>query len=364
MKILHIIDTIGLGGAQSVVKGIFESYKDNQDLFLYALRERSIRYEIDHTNVWVFPDRKKFSLKPLTPLKKLIEKENIEMLHCHLFRSQVFGYLLKKIYFPRITLIFHEHAEIFENNMMFNSFLKIARHRIDFTLACSHAAKQHLVKRAGIAENRIEVLHNFVDLDKFNRKNIKWSIDKAKEKLGIKKDDIVVGFAGRLIKRKGWEEFIAAADILQKKGVSLKFLIAGEGADKEKLLKLIERYRLKNSLIYIGYISDMVWFYSLLNCFVIPSHYEPMGITEIEAQAMHIPVIAANVEGLNEIIKHRENGLLFEPKNAKDLAEKIHLLFEYDQLRSQIIQNASKTVQNHALPRYNHKLSQIYNTII
>jgi len=113
MKILHIIDSLGLGGAQTVVRGIFESQKDNRDIFLFALRRRDITMEIDHINVKIFNSNKKYSFKPLIKLKELIRKEGIEVLHCHLFKSQLFGVIIKIFYFPKIKIIFQEHGKIF-----------------------------------------------------------------------------------------------------------------------------------------------------------------------------------------------------------------------------------------------------------
>src|SRR3989344_3696257 len=112
MKILHLIDSLGLGGAQTVVKGIFENQRKNKDIFLYVLRKREINIDVDHPNVKIFNSNKKYSLASIQELRNLIEKEQISIIHCHLFRSQVFGWILKRFYFPNIKLIFHEHGQI------------------------------------------------------------------------------------------------------------------------------------------------------------------------------------------------------------------------------------------------------------
>ncbi len=291
MKVLHIIDSLGLGGAQTVIKGIFETQKSNKNIFLFALRKREINMEIKHLNVYLFNSNKRYSLKPIKELRKLIEKESIDILHCHLPRSQITGWILKKRYFPKIRLIFHEHSDIYDNKVLPFLFKKI-QNRVNLFIAVSKATKQELIKKANIDPKKIVVLYNFVDLEKFNRKNIKWNIQKEREKLGIGRDEFVIGFAGRLIERKGWRDFIEAANILIKENKKFKFLIAGDGPEKQKMLDLIEKYNLNSNIIYLGYQSKMVWFYSLLDIFVIPSHWEGLPMAQLEVMDMGIPMIS------------------------------------------------------------------------
>lgn len=358
MKVLHIIDSLGLGGAQTVVKGIFEYQPDNS-IFLFALRKREITTEIKHTNVKICNSDKKYSLKPLFELRDLIKEEKIDILHCHLFRSQVFGWLLKIIWFKKIKLIFHEHGGIIEDGFL-DLFLELSQNSVNIFIAVSRAMENALIKNAKIDKLKIRVIYNFVDLKKFNKKNIAWNVQKEKEKIGVRKNDFVVGSAGRLIERKGWRDFIKAAALLVKKKSNVRFIIAGDGTQKDEMLQLIEKWGLEDDIIYVGYKSNMVWFYSILECFVIPSHWEPMGITEIEAQAMIVPVIASNVDGLNEIIKDEENGILFEVKNSLELAEKIKLIKGNTQLKDYITKNATNNIKKYSLEKYLNNLNKIY----
>ncbi|OQA31900.1 MAG: UDP-D-galactose:(glucosyl)lipopolysaccharide-1,6-D-galactosyltransferase [archaeon ADurb.Bin336] len=363
MKVLNIIDSLGLGGAQTVVKGIFEGQQRNKNIFLYALRKNEIITEINHENVFGYKSASKYSVFPLFELKKIIEKEKIDFIHCHLFRSQVFGWLLKKLFFPNIKLIFHEHGKIFKNQFFYNNFIRISKNKTNLFIAVSNSTKKELIENGKITEDNVKVLYNFVDLDKFNRKNITWNIHEEKTNLGLKNTDFVVGFAARLVERKGWEDFILASNKLIKKNKNFKFVIVGDGKDKEKMLSKINEFNLSNNIIYLGYSSKMVWFYSLLDCFVIPSQWEPMGLTEIEAQAMNIPVIATNVPALNEIIQDSENGLLFKAKDAMDLSRKIELIYKNKKLREKIIKNGLNNVKKYDLTNYKIELNKLYKDL-
>ena len=363
MKILHIIDHLSLGGAQTVVKGLIENQKGSNINYLFSLRDSVVPININHKNVFTCNSRKKYSLKPIRGLEEFIENESVDVLHCHLFRSQFFGWLVKKRYFPRVKLIFHEHGRIFKDNCIYNLFLKYSTAQTDLYLAVSEATRNRLIKNTNIPDSKIKVLYNYVDLNTFSQDKISWNIEAERIKLGINKDDFVAGFAGRIIERKGWRTFLGAAEYVLDKHPNTKFLVAGEGQEKDKLLQLLDHRHLNKNIKYIGYVSDMVWFYSLLNCFVMPSHWEPMGLTEIEAQAMGVPVISSNVEALNEIINDGENGLLFEVKNEKDLAEKIKKLLDSDKNRQELIKGGRETVKNYCLNKYITSMNLIYEDL-
>ena len=98
MRILHIIDTLWLGGAQTVVKTLFEKQEEKENIFLFALRKTEPLLSVNHKNVFVFPSSSKYSLNPIRKLIRFIHVHEINILHCHLPRSQFFGYLLKQFF--------------------------------------------------------------------------------------------------------------------------------------------------------------------------------------------------------------------------------------------------------------------------
>lgn len=362
MKVLHIIDSLGLGGAQTVVKGIFEAQRDNDDIYLFALRQREITTEIGHPNVSIFPSKSKYSLAPLFELKNIVEKNKIDVLHCHLFRSNVFGYLLKRIWFPNINLIIHEHGGIGVREKGYSLSLRLMNDKVDKYIAVSKSISKSLVDYSNITSDKISVLYNFVNLEKYSQNNIKNEQREQRTKFGFHEYDFVVGFAGRLVARKGWQDFLKAAYLL-KNQKNIKFAIAGEGEDKQQMLLLIKKLQLQDSVKYLGHVSNMVEFYSKLDCFVMPSHVEPMGLTQLEAQAMGVPVLASNVEGLREVVNDKADCLLFEKGISEDLVKKIKLLVSSLELRQKLIEGGRENVKKYDLGEYVRKLDFVYESI-
>lgn len=360
MKILHIIDSLGLGGAQTIVKGLFEHQVNNSNIFLFSLRKNEVTISIKHNKVIKYNSKSRYSLKPLFELKRIIKKEKISVLHCHLIRSQFFGIILKLFYFPHIKLVFHEHGRIFKNNLLYNILLKISKRKVNVFLAVSNTIKDKLMDYATIKSSKITVLYNFVDLNKYNSNNIAWNTEEEREGMGIKKDEFVIGFVGRLAKVKGCEYLIRSLPYLD---FPYKVIIAGDGPEKNNLNELAKSLKVDNRIIFLGYREDVVYIYHLLNVLIVPSIFESFGLSIVEAQCMSIPVIATDAIALNELIKNNENGLLFEPKNPIDLSEKVKLLYQDEEVINRLIKSSLESVKKYNLGNYINNLNKIYEDI-
>lgn len=349
MRILYLIDNFSLGGAQTVVKGLMEYAPENSQKFAIALRQKQPAFIIDHPHAIIFPSSSKFSFKVLRFLKEFIAERKIEILHCQLPRSIAMGYLLKRA-FPEIKYIIHEQGDVFES-WLYSRLLRIFRKKADGILACSEATSRVLVQRSVLEPKKIRVLYNFVDLDRFH----------PGQQSSFKGQKIA--FAGRIEKRKGWREFIKAANGI-KGEKDLAFYIAGTGSEENKLVQAVQN--LKDPRIkYLGFIADMTAFYQEMDLLVIPSHFEPMGMVAVEAMACGLPVLAANVPGLNEIVKHKINGWTCPPKSQIELRRAIDEILENEPAEIHaIIEKGIEHAGKFSLREYSRMLQEYYTTLI
>ncbi|PID92566.1 MAG: hypothetical protein CSA96_02450 [Bacteroidetes bacterium] len=303
MKTLYLIDNFSLGGAQMVVKGIMENNQGNEKVFAFGLRDKPPHLPISHTQAICFPGKQKYSLAPLRFLKHFITEQGIERIHCQLPRSILFGYLLKGM-LPELNYIVHEQGDVFESKL--HAFLlRFYKKRADGILACSGDTAAALESRAKIDRDKLNVLYNFVDTTRFRAGKLKAR--------PIQK----IGFAGRIVERKGWREFVdLAAHFRNHPGLS--FHMAGSGSEQGELEKLKTRKGLSNLQIR-GFISEVQEFYRDIDLLVVPSHFEPMGMVAIEAMACGVPVLATDVPGLNEVARKGENAWTYPPGSAHAL---------------------------------------------
>jgi len=143
----------------------------------------------------------------------------------------------------------------------------------------------------------------------------------------------------RLDPSKGVDVLIKAFNLIKDKFPELFLVIAGEGSEEEKLRNLVESYSLTQRVIFIGTVklSRGISLLKGAKLTVVPSLSEGGGLVNVESQASGCPVIASRVGGIPEYVKDGESGLLFEPGNYQELAEKISLLFNDSSLQKKLI---------------------------
>ncbi len=363
MKTLHLIDTLAPGGAQIMLKTLFENQPDKPSLYCYALRTTPTTVSIRHPNVQVDASRRRLSLSPLQRLRRLIKENDIHVLHCHLPRAMVFGALLKKLYFKNLVLILHEHGDIFEEKSLLPFCYRRMHSLANRIIACSDTAKRLLTQKAGVPPEKIQRIYSFVDTRAFNEIKLMGLRTDERMMAGLPRSTFVFGFAARLIQRKGWQEFLEAARYF-KDDPDVKFLIAGEGADGKTLRETIAEYGLEARVMFPGYYHDVLKFYAMIDALVVPSHWEPLGMTVLEAMAMKIPVIAANVDGLNELVETEVSGLLCPPKNVNNLIRAMQRMMDEPTTRARLTRHALRGINAYSYSSFMEQLDTVYSELL
>jgi len=206
--------------------------------------------------------------------------------------------------------------------------------RAGYITSCSQALLNDAKERVGGIENKSVVIHNCVNAGNFTCQNP--FIHERPYILTI----------GNFHAYKGIDLLIMAfARFYEERNVDL--FIAGEGAKRKKLEELMQALGVEERVHFFGTADDDEKIALLNGCefFVLPSRIEPFGIVILEAMAAQKAVIAADVDGIPEIIKDGVNGLLVEPKNDKALASAIVRLLEDRQLRDTLASNGRRTVE-------------------
>ncbi len=183
--------------------------------------------------------------------------------------------------------------------------------------------------RENLTKREIDIIYNGsingVDIDYFKDSFSKAQKEKIRYKLGIKREDFVLLFVGRVVRDKGIDELIEAFEILNSKFQNLKLLIVGEYEEhlnplKSKTIKTVQSNK---NIIQVGFQKDIRDFLAISNLFILPSYREGLPNSLLEAGSFGLPLVASNINGCNEVVIDGENGLLVEPKSIDDLIEKI-----------------------------------------
>ncbi|MEK9209377.1 MAG: glycosyltransferase family 4 protein [Patescibacteria group bacterium] len=186
--------------------------------------------------------------------------------------------------------------------------------------------------------SKINIVPNGADLNK---------IRNPKEKLNIRPGEKVIITTSRLVKKNAVDIIIDAVKLLiTHYSLRITCLILGEGSEKENLKSQIANLKLQNQVSLLGFVpSEEIYDYlALADVFVRPSRSEGLGSAFLEAMAMGVPIIGTAVGGIPDFLIDRKTGLFCKVDDPKDLAEKIKILFEDENLRAELIKNAKQLV--------------------
>lgn len=153
-----------------------------------------------------------------------------------------------------------------------------------------------------------------------------------KEQYGIKGDDFVIGFCGRLVKDKGVVELVNALYQLQEKHPEkpIKMFVIGQFEQRDALPEDVSRtIRKSKSIVLSGSIpyKDIQKYYTLMNVLVLPSHRDGLGLAPLEAQAMQVPAIVSKITGCRETVVEHETGEYVD-LNSDSICEKLELFLD------------------------------------
>lgn len=154
---------------------------------------------------------------------------------------------------------------------------------------------------------------------------------------------------GRFVRKKGLDVLIQAFAAVVEVCPKLDLIIAGDGEELTRCKSLALQLGIDHKTFFVGTVDRKKVIELLIGCeiFVLPSRKEPFGIVILEAMAAGKPVIATNVGGVAEIVKHLESGFLVESESPAALAQAINLLLKDKTLRKRISHRGYRFVRNH-----------------
>ncbi len=189
------------------------------------------------------------------------------------------------------------------------------------------------------------------------------SIDKniKKKEFDIPISSKIILSVGELNKNKNHSAIIKALSMIPDKNIY--YIIAGEGPEKNNLLKLAQKVKF-NNLRLIGYRSDMNEIYMLADIFCFPSYREGLPFSLMEAMVSGIPCIASDIRGNNDLIKNEKNGLLINPYDYLSFSNNIKRILLDNKLRDRIVNSALNDVKNYSIESVLKQLFEIFNSYL
>ena len=199
---------------------------------------------------------------------------------------------------------------------------KFYYNRLDYVACVSEYIEQLFMEKTNLDKSRLYYLPNGVALERFQ--NADGSA--LRKTLGTGSDEIILGMAGRLERQKRQADLIRAAKILSGRGLKLRVVFAGEGKERPALEQLAKELEMTAQVQLLGFVEKIEDFFAGLDIFIFCSEWEGMPNAVLEAMACGKPVVAANIPGVKELIKHEKTGLLYMPADVNALASRVERL--------------------------------------
>ncbi|PZD76468.1 N-acetyl-alpha-D-glucosaminyl L-malate synthase BshA [Mesonia sp. K7] len=307
------------------------------------------------------PDYPLFHYQPYelalsSKLVDMVKLHGIELLHVHYAIPHAYaGYMAKKmleeesIYIPMVTTLHGTDITLVGNHPFYKPAVTFSINKSDAVTSVSDSLKQDTLRLFDI-KNEIEVVPNFID----NKKTKNVFTDCQRE-LMANEDEKIITHISNFRKVKRIDDVIDIFYRIQQK-VKSKLLMVGEGPEVISAKALVNKYNLKDKVVFLGESNEIEKILCFSDLFLLPSQNESFGLAALEAMTYNVPVISSNTGGLPEVNTQGFSGFLSDVGNVEEMAEKgIYILEEetrLEQFKKNAKENALKFDIELIIPKY------------
>lgn len=290
----------------------------------------------------------------LFQLKRIIEKEKIDIVHAHGIKMHFLSGALRLLI--NTPLIWHLH-DFVSRRKFYPLYRRLAEASPSLIIVNSHAVAADLGRMRNVT-----VVHNGVDTDRF------LPMEKSRDR------SLRIGIVGMLAPWKGHQVFLDAARRVSRQVDQVTFWIigdeiydtAGHQGYRQQLEHWVKLNNLQHRVVFTGFRPDVAHLINTLDIVVHASiEPEPFGRVLIEAMACGKPVIAANAGGVPEIVEHEVTGLLTAPRDAQQLADMMLRLLRQPSERERFGSAGRRRVERlFSLPQHVRRIEAIYELLM
>lgn len=357
MKVLHIIDSLGVGGAEQLITEIVpmlvsKGHKTDVVLLngkrthLYEKLERLECCSIFHLGFSYY--------NPIYILKMIPYFYKYDVIHVHLFPAQYFAAIARLFCFKKVKLIFTEHNT--SNNRLENKKYHVIEKSIyacyNKIICITNEVRNVLIEKLALCDDKLIVVENGVNLVDVNN-----SVKTSRIKYDFEENDRLLIMVAGFRPQKDQDTIIRTLTVLPE---YYKLVLVGDGERRNELEELVSSFDLTQRVSFLGIQSNVFNLMKMCDVAILSSHWEGFGLVAVEAMASGLPLIASNVEGLAQVVEG--GGLLFEKGNVNDLKEKI-LSLEVVEFNREIRNTCFEKAKQYDIKIMIDKLIKVYETV-
>ncbi|CCY84167.1 glycosyltransferase family 4 protein [Clostridium sp. M62/1] len=301
------------------------------------------------------------NIKAYYRLKKVIEDNHFDIIHCHTPVGGAITRLIKKN-MPDLNakLIYTAHGFHFFKGAKLTNWIiyyPIEKWLAQYTDILITINQEDYERAKSFKCGELRLVNGIgIKFPEYGLSNAE--IEEKREQLSLEKKDIVLVSVGELIQRKNHALVIKALGQLKKPHI--KYLICGNGRLEKKLTELIEKNGLRKQVYLLGFRNDINAICQVSDIFLFPSLQEGLPVALMEAMANKMPVIATDIRGNHDLIQNNEGGILISPNSTEDMKNAILYLTANSHLWPKMGEKNFQAVQNYALDKIVKEMQEIY----
>lgn len=330
------------GGERMILKLALGLDPAKYDVKVVCLRPQTPflnEFESRGINVTVLGMKKYFEMRPLFKLYQILRRDKVDLVHTHFYRDAIYGRPIARLAGVRGVISTLQNSYVWRSRaqLFLDGLTSVFADRVT---AVSEAVKKFAIEREHIPARKLVTIFNAIEVDKFS---IQPGVrERVRKKLGLSPGEIAVGSLGALTPQKGYRYLLEAVPTVLRSHPSVRFFIGGEGYLKEDLLKLRDKSGLSERVEFLGFRKDVPELLSAFDIFILPSLFEGLPVSLVEAMAAGLPIVTTDVDGNCEAIGENEAGLAVESMDPPALARSLIKLIEDPDLRERMGQAGRK----------------------
>lgn len=368
IKILHVIDSLGIGGMERIVIEVANGLDSARfEQVVCCISRRGEAADQLRDGVRCFDLGKGDKADRLMPLKLagVIRRERPDIIHSQSWSGV--DTALAKLLTPGVKLVHSEHGRSYSDLRRQSLMRRMARrglyHVADSVFAISSEVREFYCGQTGFSAERMQIIPNGIDTRRIDEADAKG----IRAEFGIAPDDFVFGTVARLDLTKDTMTLARAfaAIALPRQNPKLKLLIVGDGEQRARLEEFLAMLGLNRIVIFAGMRRDVPRLLRAMDVFALSSVSEGLPLTVLEAMAARLPVVATNVGALPELVEEGRTGFLVPIRHAAAMSDKFEAFLANRRLANILGEAArQKVVREFTMERMLRNYGEMYKAVL
>ena len=343
----------------------------NLESFSYDYDEKERVYRIPGIPIGI-NELRQSGVYPLRAIKK-IKKWNLDVIHTQTeFAMGTFARVLGSQFDIPVVHTYHTMYEDYVHYVTKGYFDGISKKIVEYITKfyCDKTIQELIVptkktydlfKEKYKFSRNIHVIPTGIEIERFYKEKLKKEkLNKLRESLNLKEEDVVVLSLGRISSEKRIDFLLKNHSSLLKKNKNYKLLVVGDGPELDEYKRLVHKLKIEESVIFTGKVpwNEVPYYYGISDIFATASDSETQGLTVVEAMAASIPVVALDDDAFRNVVIDGLCGYLF--KNKKDYLNVMHKLLQDKEKRETMGNQARINSETYSSKYFAERVLDVY----